>query len=193
MLERTAIILGQACNVLFLQPWNLFRELKDIPIEPEYNFKKYFEADYEPTENKIHINSTLEEDALFCEDDVSIIKIFHIDILDNIDHVSSFKQPLDLEKDGINPRIPEDKVAVFSKCIARNESSFSPLECILESCSMMKNESIPDVPSNIAEEIVKYGNKNLRELRKEVLMLYLPDNIPYDSSQHHDLEWIQHQ
>ncbi|PKK60977.1 hypothetical protein RhiirC2_718733 [Rhizophagus irregularis] len=31
---------------------------------------------------------------------------------------------------GTNPRTPEDKVAVFSKCIARNENSFSPLECV---------------------------------------------------------------
>jgi hypothetical protein len=50
---------------------------------------------------------------------------------------------------------------------------------------------IPDVPSNIATEIAKYGNKSLRELRNAVMTSYLPDNVPYDSSQHYDLEWIQ--
>ena len=50
---------------------------------------------------------------------------------------------------------------------------------------------IPNVPSNIATEIAKYGNKSLRELRNAVMTSYLPDNVPYDSSQHYDLEWIQ--
>ena len=50
---------------------------------------------------------------------------------------------------------------------------------------------IPDIPFNIAEELAKYGNKNLKELRKAVMTSYLPDNVPYDSGQHYDLEWIQ--
>ncbi|CAG8496693.1 7546_t:CDS:2, partial [Scutellospora calospora] len=50
---------------------------------------------------------------------------------------------------------------------------------------------IPDVPLNIAKEIARYGNKDLKELRKTIMTSYLPNDVPYDNNQHYDLEWIQ--
>ena len=50
---------------------------------------------------------------------------------------------------------------------------------------------IPQVPLDIASEIAKYGNKNLKQLREAVMKSYLPSNVSYDNDQHSDLEWIQ--
>ncbi|UZO11592.1 uncharacterized protein OCT59_003152 [Rhizophagus irregularis] len=67
--------------------------------------------------------STYTDGANLCK-----LKIFRIDILDNIDHVSSFKQPLDLEKDGTNPRTPEDKKRTVT--FEEEESSTSAMSYI---------------------------------------------------------------
>ena len=50
---------------------------------------------------------------------------------------------------------------------------------------------IPQVPLDIASEIAKYGNKNLKQLREAVMKSYLSSNVFYDNDQHSDLEWIQ--
>ncbi|CAI2192695.1 5983_t:CDS:2, partial [Funneliformis geosporum] len=50
---------------------------------------------------------------------------------------------------------------------------------------------IPQVPLDIAREIAKYGNKNLKQLREIVMKSFLPDNVSYDNDLHSDLEWIQ--
>ncbi|KAG9290229.1 hypothetical protein G9A89_022205 [Geosiphon pyriformis] len=49
---------------------------------------------------------------------------------------------------------------------------------------------IPVVPLDIAKEVSKYGNKDLKELREAIMTSYLPRDVPYDHNQHYDLEWI---
>ncbi|CAG8698404.1 15550_t:CDS:2 [Rhizophagus irregularis] len=120
------------------------------------------------------------------------------DILDNIDHVSSFKQPLDLEKDGTNPRTPEDKVAVFSKCIARNENSFSPLECVQKRTVTFEEEEsstsamsyIPAIPVESPTSIDPSNSKSARKDRPEVQDKYeTDDNDEEKTTSEDNIEW----
>ncbi|CAB4398121.1 unnamed protein product [Rhizophagus irregularis] len=131
--------------------------------------------------------STYTDGANLCK-----LKIFRIDILDNIDHVSSFKQPLDLEKNGTNPRTPEDKKRTVT--FEEEESSTSAMSYIpaipVESPTSIDPSNSKSAVHNqpqYEEDHTKYmGRKN----RPEVQDKYeTDDNDEEKTTSEDNIEW----